>query len=344
MAYGNTTAGEYDVAAATVDDWMNEGNNALDLFSSHNPVLAILMDQSEQPGGEYQFKQSAGAKGMQFKTTVFAKANTTVDGVTRANQVNAIAASVGGTTALTNPKWNWAHYQGLAQDNYIDRVRNSGDALRVDVGQFLVDQVIASFYDVVGTDLLDAAADAEDKILSFNSCLLNSGTVGGIDQSDATNNAWWQAIQDTTAEVINTQTIDKLVMDATYDCGKKTGIMRMDPDIMIMPSDLCSKIQQDLKQSQRVEVSTMIRGGARYVDYNGMRIFWTGRTVTGTVLGLNSTTWTFRYDTKAPDPVTPGWVPMDRTPAMFSRGYNWVIGLGNHSCKHQFYMSNKRAS
>lgn len=338
MSYGSSEA---DVAASTVDKWLNEGNNALDLFSSHNPVLAVLLDQSEQPGGEYQFKKASGTTGNKFKTTAYGKSNSSVAGVTKANQINAFSAAI--PSLLTNAYWSYAHYQGTAFYDYRSQTLNSGPEQRVDMGNSLFDQVVASFFDLVGTHLTSGSADAEDHILSFDSALLNTGTVGGIDQSDGTNNAWWQAVKDTTAAVINTQDLDKAILDATIDTGKKTGIMRMSPDIILTTNTLSAKLMQDLKQAQRVDVQTMLRGGARYIDYAGCRVFNTTRVTAGYVLGINSTVWDFRYNTKSPEPVTPGWVPVDRTPAMVQRGYNWIVGLGTRSCKHNFLLTNRTA-
>lgn len=337
MAYGSS---ELDVAATTVDEWINDGTQGIDLFSSHNPMLAILIDNSKQPGGDYQYKQSAVAEGNQFKVTVFGKGNATVLGVTRANQVNAITPTVT-TNLATNAIWPWSHYQGMAFDNYEDRAKNTGKAQMVDLGNMILDQIGATFFDTIGTDLLDNAVGSIGKIQSFNAPLANSTTVAGIDQSDTTNNSWWRAVQDTTAEIVNTQTLDYVKMLATYDCGKATGILRYSPDFVLTTTANAAKLMQELKPAQRTDVQTMIRGGGSYMEYGGMRIFWSDRIVANTVMVLNSTTWTFRYLTKMPEPKTPGWVPTSGKPSMWERGYNWFVGLGTMSVKHNALMTNK---
>lgn len=340
MAYGSTLL---DVAATTVDEWMNEGDKGTDLLSGHNPMLAILIDQSQQPGGSFQFMQADVAEGGEFGEAIYGKPNTTVDGVTRAGQATPQTPTVT-TNVATKSRWLWSFYQGIAYDNYQDRIKNSGKAKIVDLGNMILDQVVASFFDRVGTHLLDNAAGADNKVQSFNACLLNTGSVAGIDQTDTTNNSWWRAVQDTTSEIINSQTIDKVQMQATYDTGKNTTIHKLGPDFGLTTTDLAAKLKQELKPAQRTEVQTMLRGGAQYFEYNGMRIFWSDRIVAGTMLILNSTVWSFRYATKMPEPKTPGWVPTSSAAAMWERAYNWAIGLGCRSIKHNALLTNKTAA
>ncbi len=345
MAYGSS---ELNVAAATVDEWLNEGSNGIDLLSSHNVMLAVLMDNSEQPGGGYQFRQSDVAEGNQWKWTVYGSRNASWAGVTRANQVNATTPTVpgagGASSVATNAIWVWSFYTGFVFDNYQDRVKNSGGAKMVDLAQMYLDQLVATAFEDLGTDLLDNATGAEDKCQSFNAALLNTGVVGGIDQTDVTNNAWWRAQQETTAEVVNTQVIDYASALATHDTGKQTGIRRFRPDVVLTRVDAWAKLLADIKRSQKQEVQEMARGGAAFIEWSGMRIFATDRIVSDTVVGLNSSCWAFRYKTKMPEAQTDSFVPSSNRSAMWERGFNWAVSLGGSSMKHQFLLQNKRAS
>jgi hypothetical protein len=336
MAYGS---GELGYVVAQTDEWLNEGYNGIDLFSSHNVMLAILVDRSQEPGGGYQFQESEVAEGNKFKTTVYGKVSWTFQGVTRANQVTGINHAINDDG--TNAYWEWAHYEGMINHNYADKVKNKGKNKRIDLADMYVDQLSAKAFDVVGTDLLDGVVGTEDKIQSFNQALLNSATVGGIDQSDSVNNGWWQAQQDTTTEAFNTTMLDAVIAACTIDTGKKTGIRQYDPDVALFKGALWSKLKSELKPSQRQEVSLKLKGGAKYLDYDGCRCFRDTRGTDGTILVLNSTTWTFRYNTKMPEPVTPDFVPVSGKPSMWERGYNWYIGLGCYSPKHNAYISNK---
>lgn len=337
MAYGSS---ELDVAATTIDDWLNEGQQGIDLFSGHNPLVAILIDNSMEPGGAYQFKRDTVAEGNQFKLTAWGKGNATVAGITRANQVNAQTPTVT-TNLATNALWPWSHYQGMAYDNYEDRAKNSGKAQMVDLGEMILDQIQATFFDTIGTDLEDGTAGSISKIQSVNGMLLNTGVVAGIDQSDTTNNSWWNAVSDSTSEIINTQTIDKVSMLATYNTGKKTGIQKNYPDFIMTTTANAAKLMQEIKAAQRTDVQNMVRGGAQYMEYAGKRIFWSDRIVANTAMVLNSTTMTFRYLTKMPDPKTPGWVPTSGVSALWERAYNWFVGFGSYSIKHNAYLTNK---
>ena len=341
MAYGNTS--DLDVAAAATDKWLNQGTNGIDLLSEHNPMLAIMMANSEQPGGDFAFRQGGPGDGNRFKFTVFGAANSTVAGISRANQINAISATVQSNVA-TNLWWDYTHYQGIVFMNYEDMAINSGESKMIELGDMYLAQIKAGFFDKVGDEMMDGSAGSRTRFQSFNAALLNTGTVGGIDQSDTANNAWWNAQGDSTAEVLQTYTIDKVRLACTHDTGLQTGIRKGHPDVGFMRNDLYAKFLQDLKPSQRTEVKSMIKGGAQYIEYAGVRFFNTDRLTAGQVLLLNSTTWAIRYKTKLPDPVTPGFVPVDRTPAMFQKGFNWWIGMGTTSCKHNGLLQNKTAS
>jgi hypothetical protein len=172
MAYGSS---ELDVAASTYDSWINEGNNAVDLMSSHNQFVAVLENRSQQTGDSFNFKIQPVAEGGQFKVTVYGNVNTTVAGVTRANQINAITPTVpgagGAASILTNLLYPWSHYQGICFVNYEDLSKNSGKAAVVDFAGAIKAQMVNSFYKKLGTDLWDGNVGAIDKIASVQSFL-----------------------------------------------------------------------------------------------------------------------------------------------------------------------------
>lgn len=347
MAYGQTT--ELDVAASTTDSWTEA--NALDLLSAHNSFVAVLIDGSKEPGGDFQFMQSNVAEGNQFKCTLYGQANTTVDGVTRANQATSLLGAnivLGGSTAnvITNTTWAWSHYQGSCNWNYEDKVKNSGKSQMINMVTAIVDQVEASFYRVLGTDLWDGVAGSIDKCQSVNHILAaTSGIVGGLDVGDAANDDFMQAKRDTTTETFNWQTFDTVMLNASQDTGKPTGIRKHEPDVAFMPTALYAKGMQDLKSAGRIEVDRMVKGGGKYIKYAGgdMRVFRETNMTAGTVAIINSNTWTFRYNTLTPEWVTPGFIPVPGTPALWTRGANWFVGLGCRAVFYNGYLSNKSA-
>jgi len=335
MAYG---PGDATIAASTTDEWLDD--NILDLYASHSPFLAQLQDTAEEPGGDFHFMKGTPAEGGKFKIPLFGKVTFTADGVTRANQATALTPTV--NDDIIAAYYYWAHYQGMAYHNYEDMQKNSGKAAQVDLGQSYVSQVISKLHAMVNTDFFDGVADSAAKVLSVDSALLNTGTVGGIDQSSA-DNAYWQAVQDTTAETVSTFMLDKMMLQASIDTPVKNGVRKTSPDMALLGGDLLAKVVQELKSAQRVEVHHMLRGGAKYYDYDGMRLFRNPAQTATYVIGLNTATWAFRYATKAPDPVTAGWVPTSNMPSMWQRGFNWMIGLGCMSPKHNFLATNKTA-
>lgn len=337
MAYG---PGDATIAASTADNWIS--TKIFDIFSTSNPFLAVLQDTSQEPGFEESFIKGTPAEGGKFKITLFGKVTYTADGVTRANQANALTPTV--NDDVIGAYYNWAHYQGQASHNYEDMSKNSGKAAMVELGQAYIKQVIHKLNDNVGTDMFDGVIDSAAKILAVDFALDNSGTVGGIDQTDSANNSWWRAIKDTNAGVLQTFDFDTVRDQCDVNPSVSTGISKAAPDMGLMPAALYSRMRQEMKSAQRLEVGTLLRGGAEYLDYDGCRIFKNGKQTAGTVLILNSSTWTFKYKTKAPEAVTPGWVGDPARPSMYIRNYNWFIGLGCLSPKHNGVLTNRTGS
>lgn len=349
MAYGNTSY--LGMAAGTIDDWLDA--NGIDLFTSHNPLLALLESNSTQPGGDYQFMRAEGAKGDTFRVPVWGKpfnysaGSTPARGVTRANQVNGFTPVI--DDILTTARYPWAHYEGMVYVNYEDMVKNSGSSKKVDLADVVIGSLQASFFSEVAIDLEDGIVGSADKVQSINQNIANTGaTVGGIDQTDGTNNAWWQAQTDSTVETWNTTTFDRVYDACCFDTGISTGIRKQAPDCAIVydgsSGRLFSTMRQELKQSQRIDGGdNTLKGGGSYIIYNGCRIYRSTKAVAGSVCILNSSTWTWRYETKMPDPVAPTWVPVSGKPSMYERGYNWLVGFGCLSPKHNGYCTNKAA-
>lgn len=348
MAYGNTgsiTSAYLDLAGATVDEWIGFGNNVIDLFSAHAPELAILMDNSMQPGGDYQFRQLPMDGGIDWRIPVFGRGmqgGGAPAGITRANLVNDITPAI--PADLTNIKWVRSNYRGMLTDDIVRQQSNAGKEQMVDLGDMMLQQIKAQFFDEVSTDLWDNAAGSESKVQSFNAALANSTTVGGVDQSDA-DNAWWTAQQDTTAEVTNLATHNRMFDKSTIDTAVPTGVAPGSPDIAFYYGDNYSVIREEIMQMQRLmEYKEVAKGGAKFFEYNGVRFFRNTRQVADTNIMLNSRTWAFRYVTKAPKPITPVFMAHPTRTGIFTKGYFWTISLGTYSPKHNVLCTNKRAA
>lgn len=336
MAYGGS---EFGVAATTIDKWLNTGSNGLDLYSSHNVVLAVLLDKSFEPGGGYMFRKGSPGEGMQVVETVYGRVGWTFQGVDRTTQLTGIADAI--NDDATRAKYNWAHYEGKINDNYEDKVKNSGKAQMVNLKDLYLGQIRAKAFNVVGTHMMNDVIDSITKVGAFNYFVSNTGTVGAIDQTDAVNNGWWQAVVNSDSVSFTSNDLDFYRAEAMHDTGLPTGVTQNSPDICFLYGSLWAKLLGELKQSQRVKVEKMIRGGAEYIDYAGMRCFRETRGTAGTVVGFNSSTLFYRYNTKMPEPVTPDFVPVSGKPSMWERGFNWVMATGCLSPKHNFRLNNR---
>jgi hypothetical protein len=128
-----------------------------------------------------------------------------------------------------------------------------------------------------------------------------------------------------------------------HDTAKPTGINQKAPDAAWLAAACYSKAKNDLRPSQRQEVTGTLKGGAAYVEFDQMRIFRETNLTAGTGVVLNTSTWGYRYHTLEPEPNSPTFIQDPTRPAMKSRGYNWINSLGNRSPKHNGYFSNKAA-
>lgn len=347
MAYGNTNSlsnAYLDLAAGTVDDWLKTDMGVIDLFSSHSPFWAIILDNSLQPGGDFQLRELPLDGGIDWRVPVFGRGlqSNAPAGVTRANLVNALTPAI--PSDLTNPRWLRSTYRGMLTDDYIRRTTNTGKAAMVDIASMMVNQIKADFFDQYETDIWDNAAGSESKVQSVNAALANTGSVAGIDQTDTANNSWWIAVQDTTSEMTNLATHRRMYDQATIDTSVPTGVGRGSPDIAFYYGDNFTVIREEIEQAQRLTYGELTKGGFKFFEHNGVRFFRNTRQVADTNIMLNSKTWVIRYVTKTPEAVTETFIPDPNRPGIWTKGYIHTISLGCLSIKHNVLMTNKRAT
>lgn len=344
MAYGNTAA--LNDAAAHVDDWIQA--NALNLYSAHSPLIARIMGRSKLPGGDFNFRKLALSGGENWRIPVFGNADSTVVGVTRANQINNLTPAIT-TGGITNSIWTWAAYQGLVTVNHQDEIANQpGDEQKVSYIDTILARLRATFFDTVDTDFWDDVIGTRDKIQSVTQCLLNTGSPGGIDQTDTVNNSWWRAQGDSTSETINTTTFNRVANACEFDTGLSTGMSQLRPDIAFFSStsangDLFSTFMEILEQSQRVQVESTIKGGATSMRYRDIDCYRNTRMTAGQVAIMNSASWIYRYETMMPKGNSEGFYPDPYKPMISLRGYYWCHALGCQSPKHNGLLQNKTA-
>lgn len=320
--------------------------NGIDLMSSHNSFVAVLERASKEPAGEFAFMHQAMDGGNAWKWTVYGRQRPAseggADGISRANQVNAITPVIAGSSNFaTNARYLPSHYQANVYINYEDEQKNKGKHGIVNLMRMQVDQCQAEFFAILATDIWDGAVNTDEKIQSVTHCLLNTGSPGGIDQTDTTNNSWWRANTNSDTETFNLSMLSKLIDDCTHDTAKPTGIQKPDADAAWLAAACYSKAKNDMRPSQRTEVRDTLKGGAKYLDFNGVWLFRETNLTAGTGVVINTSTWSFRYNTLMPEPNAPTFIQDPNRPAIKARGYNWMVSLGTKSPKHNGYFSNK---
>lgn len=346
MAYGNAgsiSSAYLDLLATTIDEWVQP--NGLILHATHSPLLAMLYDESLQPGGDYMFQQLALGGGIDWRIPLIARAIQTAGtpaGVTRAGLYTPITPAI--QQDITDIKWLKSTYRAQISDDYVRQTQNTGKQAMVDHLQLYYRQLKTDFFEMVETDLFDNVAGSADKVQSINACLANSTTVGGVDQSDTANNSWWNATNEATAEVFNLPSWNRHFIQLTIDTPSPTGVGKGMPDFCFLYGDLFALAwEQALQQQRTAEYRELGKTGFKFLEVNGCRLFRTTKLVADTYVLGQSKTWAWRYLEKFPEPITPGFIPMPGTPGVYIREYLWTVSFGGYSMKHNGLGTNKRA-
>lgn len=210
MAYGNTTYTSANLLAYAAEKAVSKSwQNA---YGVAHPLLGFILDRK---GG---FTSSGAVEGTKLIHPVMGKGPTTGwAGVVDASELTAISPVA--TVGATQVAYNWSHYQfamWLAESEQEIGVNGS----RGDVMEFKIAQMMEDFKRQLSDDLSGTQVDARDTVEGVPHALAtNANTVGGIDQSDTSNNGWWAAQRNTSAGSFDFQLIDD-IYDAIVAQGR----------------------------------------------------------------------------------------------------------------------------
>lgn len=209
--------------ASAVGQWLAE--NFEPQFARNRAVFAKLQsDGAIKVGGAYLLAPVTKDK------------NPSVQGVTNFAAAMSIPADQG-----LGAQYNWSWYEGLTAINKAEEMASEGEAAMVDLLESRLSDTVATFVEVVNTDLFSTTDASQSKIAGLPYAMDTTGSFGGIDRAT---NTWWQANNEAT---VGTITLAK--MNRMYNtCQSKGGTP---PSLIIMPSDIFGSYESLIQASQR---------------------------------------------------------------------------------------------
>ena len=232
-------------------------------FTSQNAVLARLkIGNAIKTGAAY------------LVVPVHKAANPSVAGVSNFNSPMSIPADQGLSAVYT---WSW--YQGLTTINKQEEVAINTEYEMVDLLQARLQATIASFAELINTDLFSTTGAQLSKIAGIPYAVNNTNAVfGGIDRTTET---WWRAqVQGS----VGTLTLQK--MNSMYNLLQ--GSAGKPPNIIVMPTDLFGAYESLIIASQRfTQDQRMAELGFTAYLHKGATVLFDTQCPAGTIFYLN---------------------------------------------------------
>lgn len=247
--------------ASAVGQWLAE--NFEPQFARNRAVFAKLQsDGAIKVGGAYLLAPVTKDK------------NPSVQGVTNFAAAMSIPADQG-----LGAQYNWSWYEGLTAINKAEEMASEGEAAMVDLLESRLSDTVATFVEVVNTDLFSTTDASQSKIAGLPYAMDTTGSFGGIDRAT---NTWWQANNEAT---VGTITLAK--MNRMYNtCQSKGGTP---PSLIIMPSDIFGSYESLIQASQRfVQDAKLAELGFTAYLHKGATVLFDDACPAGVVLYINT--------------------------------------------------------
>ena len=247
------------------------------------PLLAKIKD------GKANWNKPGLRKGNLLITPViFENSGTVPDGVTDANELTAITPYV--TNGFTQAQFNIAHYRNAmyVRESEKQLINNT----RGNFMQGKIDQLMADFKDAVADDLASANADSRTAVLGIQQALATTNTVGGIDQSSATD---WASNVTTSAGAFSLDMLD----DKIDACAVRNGKIDMMLFAYSSTNNLFGKLRAALSPAERlVNANFKAKYGFTNIEYLDAVCVADNRLTAGVICGFDSSTWFYCGDEK----------------------------------------------
>lgn len=260
--------------SSAIGAWLSE--NFEPQFTTQNAVLARLKIGDAVKYGPAYLVQP-----------VTQGANPSVQGVSNFNSAMSIPADQGLSAVYT---WSW--YQGLTTVNKQEEVAIGTEYEMVDLLEQRVKDTIASFAEVINTDLFSATAPAQNKIAGIPFAVNTTGIYGTIDRTSAT---WWRSVVENSVGTLTLQKINRIYNTLQGNTGTP-------PNVIVMPTDLFGAYEALIQASQRFTVdSRMAELGFTAYLHKGATVLFDSLCPAGTIFYINDRYLMLAAMTKEPN-------------------------------------------
>ncbi|GIV18836.1 MAG: hypothetical protein KatS3mg023_0587 [Armatimonadota bacterium] len=262
--------------ATAVGQWLSE--NFEPQFARLRSVFAKLQtDGAIKVGGAYLLAPVSKDK------------NPSVQGVANFASAMSIPADQG-----VGAQYNWSWYEGLTAINKAEEMATEGEAAMVDLLESRLNETIASFVEVVNTDLFSTTDASQSKIAGLPYALDTTGSFGGIDRST---NTWWQAQNESAVGAVTLAKINRMY----NKCQSRGGTP---PSLIVMPEDIFGSYESLLQASQQfVKDGKLADLGFTAYLHKGATVLFDNACPAGTVLYVNTRHTYLVAMSKQPDAV-----------------------------------------
>ena len=204
--------------------------------------------------------------------------NPSVQGVSNFTAGMSIPADQGLSAVYT---WSW--YQGLTTITKQEEIAISTEYEMVDLLEARVRDTIASFNEVITTDLFSSTNSTQGKVAGIpyvvDAPTSGASPVGGIDRVA---NPWWRAQKETGVGTLTMQKINRM-----YNLIQ--GATGQPPDIILMPTDLFGAYESLILASQRfTQDQKMAQAGFTAYLHKGATVLFDTRVPAGQIYYLNT--------------------------------------------------------
>lgn len=331
MAYGNTTYTTSAMTAFAAEKVINR--KFLNAYGVAHPLLSFITERNG-------FKGAGQASGTKFLLPLLGKAPVTSwAGVADANQNTATTPQ--SNRGATQAVYEWAHYTYYYWITEMEQVIAQGGD-RGDIVDMLITQALEDWKQRISTDLASTTVDSRTKVEGIPHALATAtNTVGGIDQSDSTENGWWAAQRNTSVGVFDFAPIDKI-----YDAINRKGRGR--PDLLLASDysgvETYGAIYSAMTPAMRITPAngTTVKYGFETFVYRGMEVVQDNQlgtsvgTTTGVICMLKTDAWYAGGDKKPKVKA-----PIERLEGTDSEEHamNFIHSIGCQDLATQGYLS-----
>lgn len=246
-----------DLVASTL---RNHPGRFADNLTNHIPLLMFLKDNVKTVSGGYELVEP-----LMYASNANA-------GYYEGSEALATAA----TSGLTAAKFDWKQYYVNITSDGKERMQNSGREALIDLADFKIKQAQATANNDISTGVFSDGTGTAGKQIGGLQHLVaadpTTGTVGGIDRSDADNTFWRNQVFDASSDgsASSATTIQGNLNLAWLECIRNNDR----PNLVVLDQLLYSYLEGSMQSIQRITSDQNANSGFAALQYHGANVIY----------------------------------------------------------------------